>query len=133
MTTIEMIDKRFKIISTFELQTRDQLNWFILQLERMLMYYQFSYFSQMIENRSIYCLFEKLISKAQWADIDNNGKMRKLKEIDTTISFLKKIFFALRRECLRCFHRLSFKLIFSHLIAAQITNRLADVYLFAFY
>ena len=30
MTAVEMIDKHFKIISVFELQTRDQFNWFAL-------------------------------------------------------------------------------------------------------
>ena len=46
--SIEMIDKRFEVISIFELQTRDQLDWFALQFEKMLTYYRFSYFNQMI-------------------------------------------------------------------------------------
>ena len=45
IVSIEVIDKCFKVISVFELQTCDQLNWFALQFKRMLIYYRSSYFN----------------------------------------------------------------------------------------
>ena len=63
MTAVKMINKRFKIISVFKLQTRDQLDWFALQFEKMLTYYRLSCFSQMGLNRSICCLLRDWYQK----------------------------------------------------------------------
>ena len=84
-----MINKHFKIISVFELQTRDQFNWFALQFEKNVNELSIFVF-QSNELKSIDLLFiEKLILKTQWADIDNNEKMKRLK-MTRHLIFLKK-------------------------------------------
>ena len=130
MTAIEMIDKRFKVISAFELQTRNQLDWFVLQFKKMLTHYRSSYFNQMIENRSICCLLKDWYRKHNELTLTMMKKWEDWKKLTRHSIFLKE-FFSLKRECLRCFRRSSFELIFNHLIVAQVANRLADAYLFA--
>ena len=76
MTTIEMIDKRFKII-LIKLQTHDQFNWFALQFKKMLIYFIIDFYISVKWFKSIDLLFVKrLILKTYWVDTDNNKKWK---------------------------------------------------------
>ena len=55
MTAVEMIDKRFEIIS-IELRTRDQLDWCALQLRKMFSVLSIFVFQSNDLNRPICCL-----------------------------------------------------------------------------